>query len=67
MDGVTQSSVAIAEESAGASEELAAQAASLFDMVQVLIRTVKGAPSSTTTYALGTGVSQAPHPQPELP
>ena len=43
MDKVTQSSVAVAEESASASEELASQAAGLREMVHLLVRTVNGA------------------------
>ncbi|MDB5104610.1 MAG: hypothetical protein JWP91_2299 [Fibrobacteres bacterium] len=43
MDKLTQSNAANAEESASASEELAAQAKELGDMVQVLVGIVKGA------------------------
>jgi methyl-accepting chemotaxis protein len=42
MDRVTQGNAANAEESASASEELSAQARELSDMVDVLIRTVRG-------------------------
>ena len=43
MDKLTQSNAANAEESASASEELAAQAKELGDMVQMLVGIVKGA------------------------
>jgi methyl-accepting chemotaxis protein len=49
MDRVTQSNVAVAEESASASEELAAQARELTKMVNVLIRTVRGTHASGIT------------------
>ena len=65
MDNVTQSSVAIAEESAGASEQLAAQAASLFEMVQLLIRVVNGSKSASDGGR--TSLSPAAQPQPEMP
>ncbi len=47
MDKLTQSNAANAEESASASEELAAQARELGDMVQVLVGIVKGAGAGT--------------------
>jgi methyl-accepting chemotaxis protein len=66
MDNVTQSSVAIAEESASASEELAAQAAGLLEMAQVLIRTVKGARAEAAQHERSAGSGSAVGAQPDF-
>jgi methyl-accepting chemotaxis protein len=52
MDRVTQSNSANAEESASASEELSAQARELSEMVNLLIRTVRGTKSESQFTAM---------------
>jgi methyl-accepting chemotaxis protein len=62
MDKLTQSNAANAEESASASEELAAQAKELGDMVEVLVGIVKGAGARGTA-----AFSAAPRSAPRAP
>jgi methyl-accepting chemotaxis protein len=66
MDNVTQSSVAIAEESASASEELAAQASGLLEMAQLLTRTVKGARAEAALHEKRAGAGSAVRPRPDF-
>jgi methyl-accepting chemotaxis protein len=64
MDKLTQANAANAEESASASEELAAQAKELGEMVQVLVGIVKGAsgaPGSAATVSAGSAYA-SPRP-----
>jgi len=58
MDKLTQTNAANAEESASASEELAAQARELGDMVSILVGIVKGADHSVSRGAQGNGMDR---------
>ena len=63
MDKMTQSSVAVAEESACASEELASQATGLFEMVRVLTRTVNGTQAEAEARPESGGAAARPRPE----
>jgi methyl-accepting chemotaxis protein len=67
MDKLTQSNAANAEESASASEELAAQAKELGEMVQVLVGIVKGSHGQMASYMAPASASSRPSPRAAQP
>jgi methyl-accepting chemotaxis protein len=67
MDKLTQSNAANAEESASASEELAAQAKELGDMVQVLVGIVKGAGAQNAQGLASAAYASRPMPRAATP